>query len=100
MAVDGVRCLSCTGPSTSRESPPDSSMPTLTSFSLITVAGFHVLLLLMILLVLSLCTGFFLVSSFSFTAFCLSVCFEIFNFFFYFQEIKGMGSCTGIWMAR
>ena len=50
--------------------------------------------------VLSLCTVFFLVSSFSFTAFCLSVCFKIFNFFFYFQEIKGMGSCTGVWMAR
>ena len=70
----------------------------------IPVARFHSLfpsgIILISFQVLSLCTVFFLVSSFSFTAFCLSVCFKIFNFFFYFQEIKGMGSCTGIWMAR
>ena len=59
-------------------------MPTLTLLSLMSVAGFHVLLLLINLLVLSLCTGFFLVSTFSFTAFCLSVCFKIFKFFIYF----------------
>ena len=55
---------------------------------LVLVAGFHFLLpsgiSLINFLVLSLFTGFFLVSTFSFTAFCLSVCFKIFKFFIYF----------------
>ena len=38
--------------------------------------------------ILSLYTVFFLESSFSFTVFCLSVCFKIFIFFFYFKEIN------------
>ena len=55
---------------------------------LVPVARFHFLLpsgiSLINFLVLSLFTGFFLVSTFSFTAFCLSVCFKIFKFFIYF----------------
>ena len=61
------------------------------SFSLITAAGFHVLLLLVVFLVLSLYSVFFLVSSFSFTVFCLSIRFKIIKFFFYFKEIKEEG---------
>ena len=41
--------------------------------------------------ILSLYTVFFLESSFSFTVFCLSICFKIFIFFFYFKVIHEHG---------
>ena len=62
---------------------------------LITVARFHFLLpsgiSLINFLIPSLCTGFFLVSTFSFTAFCLRFCFKIFKNLHLLSRDQGHG---------